>query len=44
MSIDEQSEFPRWSSDLYRMAVLYKYGGFYIDEDIVLLKRLDELP
>ena len=40
----EKKEFPRWSSDLFRMAVLYKYGGFYFDEDIILLKRLDFLP
>eukprot|EP00250_Pteridium_aquilinum_P012362 c20680_g2_i3 orf=55-2469(-) len=31
-------------SELLRLASLYKYGGIYLDSDVVLLKPLDLLP
>jgi hypothetical protein len=30
-------------SDLARLDILYRYGGIYLDTDVVLLRRLDEL-
>jgi len=31
-------------SDLLRYITLYKYGGFYLDLDVVVLKNLEKLP
>lgn len=31
-------------SDFLRYLVLYKYGGIYLDLDVVVQKNLDELP
>ncbi|XP_055296562.1 lactosylceramide 4-alpha-galactosyltransferase-like isoform X2 [Sitodiplosis mosellana] len=31
-------------SDFLRLLVLYKYGGIYLDTDVVVQKNLDELP
>lgn len=32
------------TSDLFRLIVLYKYGGIYLDTDAIVQKNLDELP
>lgn len=31
-------------SNLLRMAVLYRYGGIYLDTDVVVQRNLDDLP
>lgn len=31
-------------SDFLRLIVLYKFGGIYLDLDVVVQKNLDELP
>ena len=38
-------EAKKWGfiPDMVRLEVLYKYGGFYLDTDVELLKSLDEL-
>ncbi|XP_062552069.1 lactosylceramide 4-alpha-galactosyltransferase-like [Armigeres subalbatus] len=32
------------TSDVLRMLTLYKYGGTYLDSDVVVMKSLNELP
>lgn len=34
---------PAWSADILRYAILAKFGGVYIDTDIVALKNIDDL-
>lgn len=31
-------------SDFLRFLVLYKYGGIYLDTDVIVQKNLNELP
>lgn len=31
-------------SDFLRLLVLYRYGGIYLDTDVVVQKNLDDLP
>ncbi|KAG0475703.1 hypothetical protein HPP92_015389 [Vanilla planifolia] len=35
--------YPIHYSELVRLAVLYKYGGLYLDSDLIVLKPLDSL-
>lgn len=33
----------QYKADLYRIDVLYKYGGIYLDADLLLIKPLDDI-
>lgn len=35
--------FFQYKADVYRLDVLYKYGGIYLDADLILIKPFDEL-
>ncbi|XP_075505303.1 uncharacterized protein At4g19900-like [Primulina tabacum] len=39
----KSKNYPTHYSELIRLAALYKYGGFYLDSDIIVLKPLSEL-
>lgn len=42
-SIDGSSYQLTFDSDISRVVLLYKYGGWYIDSDLLLLKPVDDL-
>lgn len=42
ISAYDSCNFPQMRSDLFRLAILYKYGGVYVDAGIACIKPLDE--
>lgn len=43
-SLENSSYIVEHTSDILRILTLYKYGGTYLDTDVVVMKSLNELP
>ncbi|XP_065085832.1 lactosylceramide 4-alpha-galactosyltransferase-like [Ochlerotatus camptorhynchus] len=43
-SLKNSSYIVEHTSDILRLLTLYKYGGTYLDTDVVVMKSLNELP